>query len=238
MNLSKDLPVFSFTSVPENIKKLKEEYNIKKRVVIKDFLNDKFSENLFKHVFFEKNWILATGIDKNKYEKPDTQQNTKINQLQIKNVHTAFGKDQFSYNFYRSMNGSTKMSYFEFTIRNILSSNDFLNHLNNITGLSLTKLTTLFLSKYKSGSFLSPHSDKGNGRLAFVLHLSKVWKPQYGGILHFMNDERTEIIDSFVPLFNSFMIFEVPPEKGIPHFVSHVSPNIKFHRYAITGWFD
>jgi Rps23 Pro-64 3,4-dihydroxylase Tpa1-like proline 4-hydroxylase len=228
----------SNTLCSENILNLKEAYNIKKRVIIKDFLNNQFSESLFKHVFFEKNWILATGIDKNKYEKADNQQNSKINQLQIKNVQSAFGNDQFSYNFYRSMNGSSKMSYFEFTIRNLLSSNDFLNYLNNITGLNLTKLTTLFLSKYKAGSFLSPHSDKGNGRLAFVLNLSKIWKPQYGGVLHFMNDERTEIIDSYVPLFNSFMIFEVPFEKGIPHFVSHVSSNVKFNRYAITGWFD
>jgi Rps23 Pro-64 3,4-dihydroxylase Tpa1-like proline 4-hydroxylase len=53
-----------------------------------------------------------------------------------------------------------------------------------------------------------------------------------------MNDNRTDIIDSFVPLFNSFIIFKVPTESGIPHFVSHVSPNVKFSRYAITGWFD
>ena len=26
------------------------------------------------------------------------------------------------------------------------------------------------------------------------------------------------------------------PEKGIPHFVSHVVPDTKNTRYAITGW--
>lgn len=232
MDLLNDLNLSS-----DNIIKLNEEFNLNKKVIIKDFLTISFAESLFKYALLEKNWILATGIDKYKYEKSDTLQNNKINQLQINNVNNAFGKDKFSYIFYRSMNAS-KISFLEFTIRNIFNSNDFLNKLNEITGLGLTKLTTLFLSKYKSGSFLSPHSDKGNGKLAFVLNLSKFWKPQYGGILHFMNDNRTDIIDSFVPLFNSFIIFKVPTESGIPHFVSHVSPNVKFSRYAITGWFD
>lgn len=222
----------------DNINKLKENFNLKKKLIIRDFLDTYFVENLFKHALLEKNWTLATGIDKNKYEKADTLQNNKINQLQIKNVNSSFGKDQFSYIFYRAMNASNKMSFIEFTLRNIFNSKEFIDKLNEITQLQLTKLNTLFLSKYKSGSFLSPHSDKGNGKLAFVLHISKFWKPQYGGILHFMNNDRTEIIDSYVPLFNSFMIFEVPPNIGIPHFVSHVSPNVKLNRYAVTGWFD
>ena len=45
------------------------------------------------------------------------------------------------------------------------------------------------MSRYKGGHFLSPHSDKGNGKIAFVISLTKKWKPEYGGILHFMNDD-------------------------------------------------
>ena len=130
------------------------------------------------------------------------------------------------------------ISYFEFILRKTLNSHAFIDILNNITGLNLTQLTTLFLSKYKSGNFLSPHSDQGNGRLAFVINLSKFWKPQYGGNLHFLNDDRTEIIETFVPGFNNMLIFYVPEENGIPHYVSHIAPNVKFSRYAITGWFN
>lgn len=220
-----------------DIEELKNDYLIKKKLKINNFLNNVFVESLFKYIYLDKNWMLATGIDKNKYEKLSNQQNDKINTLQIKNVNNAFSKDQFTYIFYRTMNG-VKMSPFEFVLRQTLGSKDFIDKLNNITGLGLTKLTTLFLSKYKSGSFLSPHSDKGNGRLAFVINLSKFWKPQYGGVLHFMNEERTEIIESFVPSFNTFFIFEIPSDKGISHFVSHVSPNVKHNRYAVTGWFD
>jgi Rps23 Pro-64 3,4-dihydroxylase Tpa1-like proline 4-hydroxylase len=221
----------------ENIDILKQHFEINKRVKIFNFFENNGVELLYKNIILENNWILATGINKNKYEKSAISQFNKINSLQIKNVNNAFGNDQFSYNFYRSMNG-VKMSYIEFNIRQILNSKEFIDILNNITGLGLTKLTTLFLSKYKSGSFLSPHSDKGNGRLAYVINLTKNWKPQYGGILHFMNENRTEIIDSYVPIFNSLYIFYVPEDKGIPHYVSHVCPNVKYNRYSITGWFD
>lgn len=221
----------------ENMEELKEIFKQKERLRISNFLKMQFAEFAFKQAFSEKNWILATGIDKVKYEKPDNIQNQKINALQIKNVNNAFVKDQFSYIFHRAMN-SKNMSYLEFTLRKYLNSEIFINKLNEITGLGLSQLTTLFMSKYSSGNFLSPHSDKGNGRLAFVINLTKYWRPQYGGNLHFLNDDRTEIIDTYVPQFNTFVIFHVPEEKGIPHYVSHVTPNLKLSRFAVTGWFN
>jgi Rps23 Pro-64 3,4-dihydroxylase Tpa1-like proline 4-hydroxylase len=221
----------------ENIVILHEIFHDLKRLKITNFLVPFFAESLYKHCMDEKNWSIATGIDKNKYEKKDIPQNAKANALQIKNVNSAFGNDRFSYIFFRSMNG-TNMSYFEFSLRKTLNSSNFLNMLNQITGLELTQLTTLFMSKYKSGNYLAPHCDKGNGRLAFVINLTKFWKPQYGGNLHFMNNERTEIIDTFVPGFNNLVIFYVPPGEGIPHYVSHVVSNVKHSRFAISGWFN
>jgi len=216
---------------------LKNIFSEKKRLKIDNFLKDSYAELLFQYLNNYKDWNLATGIAQNKYEKKDNIQNNNINTLQIKNVNSAFSKDQFTYIFNRFMNGSN-MSFHEFSLRQILSSDNFINQLNEITGLELKKLTTLFASKYKSGNFLSPHSDKGNGRLAFVINLTKFWKPQYGGNLHFMNDNRTEIIDTFVPSFNNLIIFYVPPNVGIPHYVSHVINGVKYNRFAISGWFE
>jgi len=221
----------------ENIIILREIFQDLKRLKITNFLVSNFAESLYKNSLNEKNWSIATGIDKNKYEKKDTQQNAKANALQIKNVNSAFVNDRFSYIFYRSMNGNN-MSYFEFILRKTLNSSTFINMLNEITRLELTQLTTLFMSKYKSGNYLAPHSDRGNGRLAFVINLTKFWKPQYGGNLHFMNNERTEIIDTFVPGFNNLVIFYVPSGEGIPHYVSHVVSNVKYSRYAVSGWFN
>ena len=221
----------------DNIELLNAEFNNHRKIKILNFLNSNFAELLFKHALLEKNWTLSSGIDKNKYEKANNKQNEKINNIQIKNVNNAFGKDQFSYIFYRSMN-SINMSYIEFTLRKFLNSESFINILNQITNLELTQLTTMFMSKYSSGNFLSPHSDRGNGRLAFVINLTKFWKPQYGGNLHFLNENRTQIIDTYVPEFNNLIIFDVPQEYGIPHYVSHIAPNIKLSRYSVTGWFN
>jgi len=215
---------------------LNTEFINNKILNISNFLEETFAEQLYKNAILEKNWILSTGINNNKFEKPNTIQYEKINLLQIKNINNAFSNDNFSYSFFRSMN-NVKMSYLEFTIRKTLNSKEFIELLNQITGLNLTKLTTLFMSKYISGNFLSPHSDRGNGRLAFVINLTKYWKPQYGGNLHFLNEERTEIKHTFTPSFNNFIIFEVP-EKGIPHYVSHIAPLVKYPRISITGWFD
>ncbi len=222
----------------ENIDSLKSQFAINNKVKITNFLNAQFAELLFQHIVTNKNWSLATGIDKVKYEKKHMPQNDNANNAQIKRVSSSFGKDHFTYIFYRSMNNTGNVSYFEFTLRKILNSFEFISILNEITGLHLSKLNTLFLSRYKSNNFLSPHSDRGNGRLAFVLSMTKNWKPQYGGILHFMNDERTEILESIVPSFNSLFLFHVPDNEGVSHFVSHVSPNVVYSRYAITGWFE
>jgi len=231
---------FTFENVVNkihDISDLKLTFNEKQRIKIDNFLKLEFAELLYKHAFLEKNWILSTGINKVKYEKPDIPKNDKINQAQLKNVNDSFGKGDFTYQFYRTMNNKSA-SFIEYVTRKIISSPEFIDMLNEITGLNLTKINTIFMSKYKAGNFLSPHSDKGNGKLAFVINLSKFWKPQYGGNLHFLNDERTEIIDTYVPNFNNIVLFHVPEPDGIPHYVSHVSPSVKLHRLAISGWYE
>jgi Rps23 Pro-64 3,4-dihydroxylase Tpa1-like proline 4-hydroxylase len=217
---------------------LKINFNKSKKLKINNFFKNEFANSLYNNVLLEKNWTLATGINEIKYEKSIIPKFEKINKNQINNVNKSFGDDNFTYIFYRGMNNNLNISYNEFIIRKIFNSAYFIDFLNEITNLNLTKLNTLFLSKYNSGSFLSPHSDRGNGKLAFVMNISKNWKPQYGGILHFLNEDRTDIIESFVPEFNSFIIFQVPENTGIPHFVSHVAPNVKYSRYSITGWYD
>tara|TARA_A100001015_G_scaffold260701_1_gene305650 strand:+ start:1785 stop:2480 length:696 start_codon:yes stop_codon:yes gene_type:complete len=218
-----------------NTEHYKSKFIISKKVQIKDILIDKVADLLFKQAIIEKNWILATGFDNMKFEKRISKQFEKANSIQIKKIQDKFKNNHFSYIFHRTMNNQ-KPSFLEYTLRKNMASNEFIDYLNKITNLGLSKLNTLFLSKYKGGNFLSPHSDQGNGKLAFVLNLTKNWKPQYGGILHFMNEEKTEIIESYIPLFNNLMLFEVP-EGGIPHFVSHVVPYIKQDRYSITGWY-
>lgn len=220
----------------QDIQKYQNLFQEKKKVNIPNILEENIAKQFFKYAVLEKNWNLSTGIDAVKYQKKVSKQFEKANAQQIKKVNDKFSKDHFTYIFHRSLNNQ-KPSYIEFSMINMLGSPEFIDYLNQITQLNITQLNTLFLSKYKSGHFLSPHSDKGNGRLAFILNLTMGWKPQYGGLLHFLNKDKTEIIDTFTPQFNQLTLFEVP-EEGIPHYVSHVVPGIKKERFAITGWYS
>ena len=125
----------------ENIEEYKSTFKTIQRLKINNFLNNHYAEELFKYAFFDKNWVLASGIGKNKYEKQDNPQNKKINDLQIKNVNTAFSKNDFSYLFYRNMN-QQNMSYLEFSLRKILNSEECVDKLNLMTDLILKKLNT------------------------------------------------------------------------------------------------
>ena len=220
----------------EDILEYQEIFSSSKIVQIKNIVKDEFAEELYKYAFLEKNWNLSSGFDNVKFDKPLKKQFEKANDLQIKNINNKFKNDSFSYIFHRTMNNN-KPSYLEFLIRKQLNSPKMITLIKEITNIEISSLSTLFLSKYKSGHFLNPHSDKGNGKIAFVLNLTKFWKPQYGGVLHFLDEERKNIIDFYVPDFNNLILFEVPEDNDRPHFVSHITPNIKHTRYAITGWY-
>ena len=118
---------------------IKEKFINIKRVKIDNFLDANFAEALYTYANINKDWVLASGIDKVKYEKNDIPQNNNINQLQIKNVNKAFADDHFCYHFYRKMN-EKNMSYFEFVLRSTLNSEKFITLINNITNLKIRKL--------------------------------------------------------------------------------------------------
>ena len=71
----------------------------------------------------------------------------------------------------------------------------------------------------------------------FTLQLTKDWKPHYGGLLHFTDDEGQQIDDVVIPKFNKLTLFYLPDGKGKMHYVSHVHQGIPHKRLSFTGWF-
>ncbi len=237
--------VFQFSKIRQNIEMYNHEFRTNRKVKIIHPLNPVFAESIYQHVIKmpDSLWSVACGIRNIKYEKKLLNQYQKRNQDNINEAVKTFSKGEFSYVFHRAMNNVVgEISQFESIMRAMLNSPIFIQLLCEITGLQITQLRTMFLSRYRSGHFLSPHSDKGNGKIAFVINLSKNWLPQYGGNLHFLSEDRQTIIETWTPAFNNMVIFYVPPEHeadcGMPHFVGHVNPNVRFSRYAITGWYE
>lgn len=216
---------------------LRINYKLNKKVVINNFLSNKFADFLYKQInqLPQQSWFNCVGFGNVKVEKRWKPENKKKHSMANELAKKSFCNNNFSYNFKRNMGMRPReISQSENIIRNLFSSEELYSIIEQITGDRPMKYSQLFLSQYRKGCFLAPHSDINRGKWAFILNMTKDWKPQYGGVLHFLDKNRENIIDSYVPKFNSLVIFEVPKE-GIPHFVSHVVHENK-KRFAITGW--
>lgn len=109
-----------------------------------------------------------------------------------------------------------------------------LQFMREVTRLGAIAWADAQATLYRQGDFLTGHDDKtgGHKRLAaFVLNMTPAWRPDWGGILQFI-DERGQIAEGYVPTYNALNIFQVPAE----HLVSQVAFYGGF-RYSITGWF-
>jgi len=218
-----------------------EQFNSNKIVVINDFINIEKAEEIYFFLNYKKptnTWNSTTCFNNIKADVPIT--STKREQIQknIKKANRAFNEDNFSFSFERTLNNHIfQCSCIECYIKYIFKTPKIIKQINDITNMNITKAHDIFISKYSYGNFLSVHSDRNNGRVAFVLNLSKDWKPEYGGLLHILDNKRENVIRTIVPHFNSLTLFYIPPNIGIPHFVSHVNIKNK-NRFAITGWFS
>jgi thiol-disulfide isomerase/thioredoxin len=90
-------------------------------------------------------------------------------------------------------------------------------------------------SWYLPGDHSLPHNDvvaneaDSNRQVAFVWHLSKDWRPEWGGALFWCSKGCY-----LPPVFNTLWLFNVGPESN--HFVTHVSPYAQGKRLTINGW--
>lgn len=88
-------------------------------------------------------------------------------------------------------------------------------------------------SYYKAGDHSLPHTDHiGQRTVAYVWHLSKNWKPDWGGALYWAPSPLANAFHH--ASYNSLCLFSVTPHSA--HFVTTVSPEAKEKRLAYNGW--
>ncbi len=120
-------------------------------------------------------------------------------------------------------------------VHEFLNSQEFLGFARAITGDESIEFADAQATRYDAGHFLTSHNDDvpgKNRRAAYVLNLSPLWNPDWGGALQFF-DSRGNIEEAYTPTHNALSIFRVPTI----HSVGIVSPFAGAARYAITGWF-
>jgi len=185
-------------------------------------------------------WWYASFFPSMKGDHHEHIQNILENYHKIKMQETyvkqCLNDPMYSYFFYRTLNDHYEScSCLHCKIESILKSEQLINILNEITGLNLTRTKTIFANRYTSNCFLSTHTDDGNGRLAFVRHLTKYWNPCWGGL--YMDHTDPNNIKTVIPSFNKMVMFKVGNNQT-PHSVSCVTNNLTRKRISVTGWFN
>jgi len=124
---------------------------------------------------------------------------------------------------------------------NCFAEDWFIKKLEYITGYENLQFTwdMTFISNYGPGHYNGPHTDGSNGRIAFVFHLSKDWKPWNGGLFLRMDHEWTRADAVISPSFNKFAMFNVFGDGyGAPHLVTEVAQGCTNRRISYTGWYQ
>jgi len=144
---------------------------------------------------------------------------------------------QYLYSYYKLADAYQDFkddSLFLFRLTEFMASEHFLGFGGAVSGMEGIKGITLQATRYVGGQFLTRHDDAEDPKrlVAFVLGLTREWKPGWGGVLQ-VTDENGDIVESYVPRFNSMVMFKVP----LMHCVSYVAPFALAPRHSLTGWF-
>ena len=221
-----------------------KEFKKNKVVIIQDFLVENQAEIFCNWLSKEmpSTWWDVSTFPLKENNKVAFVRYLEENQNEImqnyKHATNQFANGNFAYNFHRTQNNHGEdCDCHECEFKLWLKSEDNLNFISKISGQKYNHTDEVFAACYLPGDFLSPHIDGPNGTLGFVYQMTKNWLPQYGGLLHFMDDDNKIIEKIEIPTFNTLTLFHLPPGKGKWHFVSHVAPGVAELRLSYTGWF-
>lgn len=135
----------------------------------------------------------------------------------------------------------------------ILNSRPFVQFLENLTGIKGLIPDPYFagggIHVVGNGGHLDIHADFNHNailnlerRLNVLIYLNKDWKKEYGGSFEIWNDDMTEMVDSFVPLFNRMVCFNTGSTTwhGNPTPVNHPEgePRMSMALYYYTATWD
>ena len=217
----------------DNIEENKEIFKKDNIICIKNILDKNLANNIYKIIsnkIFNKLWYLTIHDGETKYIFP-YRHNKNISGI-LNKLKKNKKRGIFTYYIYRTFQIPNYL-YID-KLKKILISYKFINTIKEISGENINKLNEIFISMYDKNCFLDIHEDQNKGKIAFVIYLTKDWKIDYGGNLHFINDD--EIIKkSYKPSFNTLILFKVSSKSK--HFVSSINSYIQNKRYCITGWY-
>lgn len=211
-------------------------------VQIENFFDQQLAENLLNCLENDVEWDLAYSQE-GKGQIITAKQLKTMTSLDVRQAVAAsfdfsHSNFQFIYNTFRVIDSYLAKEYkqhYLYSLSNEFHKDEYLDFMRQLTGCPDITRMDVIVARYLPGHFLTLHDDSNSneGReQTYILNLTKDWRPEWGGLLHITDKNQQEVIHTFVPKFNSMILFQ-PPRW---HFVSQVSNYAKLPRYTLTGW--
>ena len=204
--------------------------------IANELLDCLVSEVNWETVYENKDTKKAELITEAEYNSMAAGDKQKLHQMLSQQARSEF---QYLYNCYpmldRYLQDKTKMPESLMNFLDWLNTPDTLDFFRQITGKPQIIKADAQATRYGPLQFLNKHNDipRGENRvIAYVLNLTPVWKPNWGGFLQFY-DAEDNITAGYIPTFNAINLFTVPMEHAVSQVVSFAGG----YRYSITGWF-
>ena len=221
---------------------LKQAFSEKNRITIRNVLDTEVAEKVLASLKSDIPWQLAY-MEKGVTSLFSAEKLANMSAEQLNTIYQKIAKlgadhFQFCYHHYSVSNKNFEYcaedAYIN-TFKAFLESDDYFNFSRAVTGFDEIKNIEIQTARYTANNYLMMHNDSANSdrRVAYVLNLSKNWHVDWGGLLHFI-DENGQVTETFVPTFNSLTFFSVPAW----HKVSYVMPFVTESRYSVTGWLN
>lgn len=225
-----------------DIEAQRARFHATRRVQIPDALEASFAEDLCRCLERDVNWTVAyigdEGSTTMSGEAFHAMGRQDIAAFQANLLARAKRGFQFLYNSYMMVTAYKEgrdPGLLLHRVLEYLNSPAFLEAMREITGVASIRKADAQATCYRPGHFLRHHDDSRQGdqlrEVAYVINLTRKWQPDWGGLLHF-HDEQGNVIETLTPRFNTLNLFRVPMD----HYVSLVAPWAGANRYAITGW--
>lgn len=228
-------------SAAHDMDALQSQFEQRDRIQIRNFLEFASADAISAALKTQKRWNLVymnggehVDTDANVVAKWPLKQRQKLSKLVYSQA-----TDQFQYMYatvpiYDIYHQDQLPGHYFNTLFEFLNSDAFLSFTRFVTNDDSIGFADAQATRFDPGHFLTGHDDAVTGknrRIAYVLSLSPIWRPDWGGCLQFMNS-LGNIEEAYTPAYNALCMFRVPSD----HSVSIVTPFAGGPRYSITGW--
>lgn len=208
--------------------------------IISNFLEEKVAERLLDDIYSTPGHWWSKAVCLNNESAKYLNLSNVSDKLTFKGIPepsyaTSLRQNALTYKFTRSTKHYPQCTCYECTFQKTIVEVNIKETIEKEFFYYNSYIKECFISIYEQGDFLGTHTDATKG-IAFMYHLSKSWRAEYGGLLNISSALNANTYTSICPEFNSLVLMNVDSTTGIDHFVSQVASIAPYPRVTVSGW--